>query len=95
MERFIAVQILRKKDREMTELTEASVREEARAWLEANWDPNLGLVEWRLQNGRSDADGSPTRGLIAGIVIWVDGSTLTAAGHRRIQRAGGSVHPGR
>jgi len=28
-------------------VTEASVRAEARAWLEANWDPDLGLVEWR------------------------------------------------
>ena len=31
----------------MSEPTEASVRAEARAWLEANWDPDLGLVEWR------------------------------------------------
>jgi len=31
----------------MTDATEASVRSEVRAWLEANWDPNLGLVEWR------------------------------------------------
>ncbi len=31
----------------MTDATEASVRAEVRAWLEANWDPNLGLVEWR------------------------------------------------
>ncbi len=31
----------------MTEMNEASVRAEVRAWLEANWDPNLGLVEWR------------------------------------------------
>jgi alkylation response protein AidB-like acyl-CoA dehydrogenase len=31
----------------MSEITEASVRAECRAWLEANWDPNLGLVEWR------------------------------------------------
>ena len=31
----------------MTEPTEASVRAEVRAWLEANWDPELGLVEWR------------------------------------------------
>ncbi len=27
--------------------TEASVRAEARAWLEANWDPDLSLVAWR------------------------------------------------
>jgi alkylation response protein AidB-like acyl-CoA dehydrogenase len=31
----------------MTEVNEAAVRAECRAWLEANWDPNLGLVEWR------------------------------------------------
>ena len=31
----------------MTEPTEASVRAEARAWLEANWSPDHGLVEWR------------------------------------------------
>lgn len=31
----------------MTEHTEAAVRAGVRAWLEANWDPNLGLVEWR------------------------------------------------
>ncbi len=34
-------------DDSMTEITEASVRAEVRAWLEANWNPNLGLVEWR------------------------------------------------
>jgi alkylation response protein AidB-like acyl-CoA dehydrogenase len=31
----------------MSETTEASVRAEVRSWLEANWDPNLGLIEWR------------------------------------------------
>jgi alkylation response protein AidB-like acyl-CoA dehydrogenase len=31
----------------MTELTEAAVRAEVRAWLEANWNPELGLIEWR------------------------------------------------
>ena len=31
----------------MSEHTEENVRAEARAWLEANWDSNLGLVEWR------------------------------------------------
>jgi alkylation response protein AidB-like acyl-CoA dehydrogenase len=31
----------------MSELTEESVRSEVRAWLEANWDPELGLIEWR------------------------------------------------
>jgi alkylation response protein AidB-like acyl-CoA dehydrogenase len=31
----------------MSEHDEATVRAEARAWLEANWNPELGLVEWR------------------------------------------------
>ena len=31
----------------MTEMTEASVRAEVRAWLEANWTVDQGLVEWR------------------------------------------------
>ena len=31
----------------MTEQTEASVRAEVSAWLAANWNPELGLVEWR------------------------------------------------
>ena len=31
----------------MTEPTEASVRAEVRAWLEANWNVDYGLVEWR------------------------------------------------
>lgn len=31
----------------MSEYTEDSVRAEVRSWLEANWDPDLGLIEWR------------------------------------------------
>ena len=31
----------------MTEYTEDAVKAELRAWLEENWDPNLGLFEWR------------------------------------------------
>lgn len=31
----------------MSEATEASVRAEVRAWLEANWSPDRGLVDWR------------------------------------------------
>ena len=31
----------------MSEPTEASVQAEVRAWLEANWSPDQGLVEWR------------------------------------------------
>ena len=29
------------------EPTEESIRKEVRGWLDANWNPNLGLVEWR------------------------------------------------
>jgi alkylation response protein AidB-like acyl-CoA dehydrogenase len=35
------------RESDMSEITEASVRAEVRAWLEANWNPELGLVEWR------------------------------------------------
>jgi alkylation response protein AidB-like acyl-CoA dehydrogenase len=31
----------------MSEINEATVRAEVRDWLQKNWDPNLGLVEWR------------------------------------------------
>ncbi|MEZ5817842.1 MAG: acyl-CoA dehydrogenase family protein [Hyphomicrobiaceae bacterium] len=31
----------------MSEHNAETVRAEVRAWLEANWDPNLGLIEWR------------------------------------------------
>src|ERR1700743_2876169 len=31
----------------MSEATETSVRAEVRAWLEANWSPDHGLVAWR------------------------------------------------
>ena len=31
----------------MGEPTEESVREEVRAWLEANWNPEMSLLEWR------------------------------------------------
>jgi alkylation response protein AidB-like acyl-CoA dehydrogenase len=31
----------------MSDFDEATVRAEARTWLEANWNPELGLVEWR------------------------------------------------
>ncbi len=31
----------------MSEPNEAEVRTEVSAWLKENWDPNLGLVEWR------------------------------------------------
>ena len=33
----------------MSEPTESSVRAEVRAWLEANWNPEYGLVEWRTK----------------------------------------------
>jgi alkylation response protein AidB-like acyl-CoA dehydrogenase len=31
----------------MSDVSEESVRAEVRAWLQANWNPDLGLVEWR------------------------------------------------
>ncbi|MEM7407858.1 MAG: acyl-CoA dehydrogenase family protein [Pseudomonadota bacterium] len=31
----------------MTEMSEDQVRADVRAWLAENWDPNLGLIEWR------------------------------------------------
>src|ERR1700744_5204068 len=31
----------------MTTSAEEMVRAEVRTWLEANWDPNLSLIEWR------------------------------------------------
>jgi alkylation response protein AidB-like acyl-CoA dehydrogenase len=34
-------------DRRMTETTAQTIRAEVRAWLQENWDPNFGLVEWR------------------------------------------------
>lgn len=37
----------------MSEITEDQVREEVRAYLKENWDPNLGLVEWRTMLAES------------------------------------------
>ncbi|MGE0767983.1 MAG: acyl-CoA dehydrogenase family protein [Hyphomicrobiaceae bacterium] len=62
----------------MSELNAETVRAEVRAWLEANWDPNLGLLEWR--NKLIDAGwGAPHwpktwygRGLPVGLVPVVD-----------------------
>ena len=31
----------------MSKVSEADVRDEVRAWLAANWDPEMSLVEWR------------------------------------------------
>ena len=31
------------------ELSESSIRADVSAWLESNWDPDLGLIEWRHQ----------------------------------------------
>ena len=62
----------------MTQYTEGSVREEARTWLEKNWNPNLDLFEWRnkladsgwgLPNWPSDWYG---RALPAGLVPIVE-----------------------
>ena len=62
----------------MSELDEAQVRAAARAWLEANWDPDRGLIAWR--NMLADAGwGVPDwpeewygRGLPAGLVPAVE-----------------------
>ena len=32
---------------QMSEFTEEAVRGELRVWLDKNWNPDLGLVEWR------------------------------------------------
>jgi len=37
----------------MTEISEDTIRADARAWLEANWSPDYGLVEWRLKLAES------------------------------------------
>src|SRR6202007_2914324 len=37
----------------MTEINEETVRADVRAWLEANWNPYYGLVEWRLKLAES------------------------------------------
>ena len=34
-------------------MNEAEVRAEVRAWLAENWDPALGLVEWRTRLAHS------------------------------------------
>ncbi|MEM9359459.1 MAG: acyl-CoA dehydrogenase family protein [Pseudomonadota bacterium] len=62
----------------MTELTEQQIRSDVQTWLEANWDPNLSLVEWR--NKLADSGwGAPHwpkewygRGLPFGMVPIVD-----------------------
>ena len=57
----------------MSEPTEASLRAEARAWREANWNPDQSLVEWRNKLAQSGW-GAPTwpnewfgRGLAVGL----------------------------
>lgn len=47
----------------MTEQTEDSVRTEVRAWLQANWDPGLRLLDWRnkLVDSGWGAPNWPTR----------------------------------
>jgi alkylation response protein AidB-like acyl-CoA dehydrogenase len=65
-------------DGTMSEITAESVRAEARAWLEENWNPDQGLIEWR--NKLADSGwGSPHwpkewhgRDLPVGIVPVVD-----------------------
>ena len=45
----------------MSETTEVSVRAEVRAWLEANFNPDLGLVEWRNRLREIVMNGWPER----------------------------------
>ncbi len=62
----------------MSDIDEKTVREEVRAWLEANWDPETNLLEWR--NKLADTGwGMPAwpkewygRGLPAGLAPVVD-----------------------
>ncbi len=62
----------------MTELTAESVRAEVRTWLEANWDPSLGLVAWRnklIDSGWGEPHWPKEwygRGLPVGLVPVVD-----------------------
>src|ERR1700732_3582914 len=37
----------------MTEISEDTIRADVRAWLEANWSPDYGLVDWRLKLAES------------------------------------------
>ena len=73
----------------MTEYTEASVRADVRAWLEANWNPDQGLVQWRTFAGMLGHVGleqalvvSHDPALLAAlpnrIVVDKDGSSSTA-----------------
>ena len=62
----------------MSDITEDAARAEAREWLEANWNPDLGLVEWR--NKLADSGwGMPAwpkewygRGLPVGLVPGIE-----------------------
>ena len=62
----------------MTDLTEASVRAEVCAWLEANWNPDCSLIEWRnklVDSGWGAPDWPKNwhgRDLPAGLVPVVD-----------------------
>ena len=88
----------------MSELTEDSVRADVRAWLEANWNPELGLVEWR--NKLADSGwGVPDwpkewygRDLPAALVPVVDEEFTAHRCDRRRQgrhpHPGGGDHPG-
>ena len=33
----------------MSEVNEAEIAAEVRAWLKANWSPELSLIDWRTQ----------------------------------------------
>jgi len=80
----------------MIEINEDTVRAEVRAWLEANWNPDYGLVDWRLKLAESGW-GVPHwpsrwygRDLPVGLVPVGRGGVQALRRHRR--RQGGDPH---
>lgn len=77
----------------MSEISEAEVRAEVRAWLKANWDPDMSLLAWR--NKLADSGwGMPQwprewhgRGLPAGLVRVVE-EEFAAVGAVGVLRGG-------
>jgi predicted Zn-dependent peptidase len=84
----------------MTDMTAEAVRAEVRTWLKENWDPNLGLVEWR--NKLADSGwGAPHwpkewygRDLPAGLVPVVEEEFERARGHVKGSLVLGLEDPG-
>jgi alkylation response protein AidB-like acyl-CoA dehydrogenase len=77
----------------MTAPTEATIRVEIRNWIEANWDPNLSLLEWR-ERLVSSGWGAPSwpsalfgRGLAPALVSVVE-DEMRRAGAVGVARSG-------